>query len=190
MDQRKMIIISKSVFYFIILSGLLILFSLIGAISNSSQKAIGFAPRSSTALSASSSSLPQRTNVSTRSDTMTPNTTQQLQLLPTSNNLTLYDNFTYGIKIKYPIDWTINTPPAVANDSNGSNNNFITIVEFNPPYQNNSQYYSPYVMVSIQFIDKNPNLDNYIDHVISVARSSLENFNLIEASTKCYTFGS
>jgi len=106
-------------------------------------------------------------------------------MLPISNNITLYDNFTYGIKIKYPVDWIINTPPAIVSDSNGSNNNnFITIVEFSPHQnQNSSQDYSPYVMVSIQFIDTNLNLDKYIDHVISVARSSLENFNLIEAST-------
>ena len=44
-------------------------------------------------------------------------------------------------------------------------------------------------MVSLQFLDKNPNLDNYIDHVISVARSSLDNFNLIEADTNATLSG-
>jgi hypothetical protein len=114
--------------------------------------------------------------------TTTPATTTATPVANSSNNFSLYENSTHGIRAQYPSDWDLEETDFMANDG------FIDIVEFYSPYQSRIDDYSESVWISKE---SNPvgdiALAEYADNVIDYYNASATDFNVVGLNTNNVT---
>jgi hypothetical protein len=107
--------------------------------------------------------------------------------IPDSSNLTsgsltsdilTYQNSSYGIRIQYPANWTVDEEDIIPNDP------FINIVAFSSPLESAFDNYSETLGISMEGLnDENMTLEEYAASVVTQYNKALTDFNLIGSTT-------
>jgi eukaryotic-like serine/threonine-protein kinase len=101
-----------------------------------------------------------------------------------NNTFKLYENITYGIKIEYPSNWTIEE------EGDEDSDNVIDVVSFFAPVRNNSETVTPSLYITIDNPPLNliENLNEYLRTTINDYNDS-QDFQVIESNTNSSTLG-
>jgi hypothetical protein len=117
----------------------------------------------------SSSSVPNSTTLT--------NATIPNSINITSNILT-YQNSSYGVRIQYPANWTIDEQDVDPNDT------ITNIVTFSSPLTSRFDIYSENLGTGLEKLaDQNVTLEEYADSLITDYNETLTDFNPIELNT-------
>ena len=98
--------------------------------------------------------------------------------ITTTNDILTYQNSSYGIRIQYPANWTIDEQDFDSNDT------VTNIVTFFSPLTSRFDIYSENLGISMERLtDQSITLDEYATSLITDYNKTLTDFNLIELNT-------
>ena len=102
-----------------------------------------------------------------------------------NNTFKLYENITYGIKIEYPSNWTIEE------EGDEDSDNVTDVVSFFAPVRNDSETVTPSLYITIDNPPLNliENLNEYLRTTINDYNDDSQDFQVIESNTNSSTLG-
>jgi serine/threonine-protein kinase len=102
-----------------------------------------------------------------------------------NNTFKLYENVTYGIKIEYPSNWTIEE------EGDEDSDNVTDVVSFFAPVRNDSETVTPSLYITIDNPPLNliENLNEYLRTTINDYNDDSQDFQVIESNTNSSTLG-
>jgi S1-C subfamily serine protease len=96
----------------------------------------------------------------------------------TTSNILTYQNSSYGVRIQYPANWTIDEQDVDPNDT------ITNIVTFSSPLTSRFDIYSENLGTGLEKLaDQNVTLEEYADSLITDYNETLTDFNPIELNT-------
>ena len=102
-----------------------------------------------------------------------------------NNTFKLYENITYGIKIEYPSNWTIEE------EGDEDSDNVTDVVSFFAPVRNDSETVTPSLYITIDNPPLNliENFNEYLRTTINDYNDDSQDFQVIESNTNSSTLG-